>query len=337
MAAKTTSQLSFADGLIYRRAGVNEILDRVDQVIDWKRVEQVLDDQKVRGPGAPGYPSLVLFKAVLLAQWHNLSDEAMEAMLADRLSFQRFCGLGLSDPKPDHTTLWRYREALGASSKAARAFEEVQRQLCELGLILKQGTLIDATLVGAQAVPPPRPFKEEAADDASRKDERPPSLLVKSKTDGDAGWTRRGKERFFGYKAHVAVDLGSGLIRGQRLTGAEVNETSVADDLIQGDESTVYADKAYSTHARTAKLHAMGIHDMIQRRANKHWPLSRREVLRNKRISLIRGRVETVFAYFKRIFAYRRVRYFNAQRNTVQLTLLCMAYNLNKIGGAAKA
>ncbi len=336
MAAKTTSQLSFADGLIYRRAGVNEILDRVDQAIDWKRVEQILDDQKVRGPGAPGYPALVLFKAVLLAQWHNLSDEAMESMLADRLSFQRFCGLGLSDPKPDHTTLWRYREALGASSKASRAFEEVQRQLCELGLILKQGTLIDATLVGAQAVPPPPPPKGDTSDQAGSDGERPPSLLIKSKTDGDAGWTRRGKERFFGYKAHVAVDLGSGLIRSQRLTGAEVNETSVADDLIQGDESTVYADKAYSTHARTEKLHAMGICDMIQRRANKHWPLSRREVLRNKRISRIRGRVETVFAYFKRIFFYRRVRYFNAQRNSVQLALLCLAYNLNKVGSAAK-
>jgi IS5 family transposase len=90
MTAKTTSQMSFADGLIYRREGVNEMLDRVGLAIDWSRVDQVLVDHKPRRAGAPGYPALVLFKAVLLAQWHNLSDEAMEAMLADRLSFQRF-------------------------------------------------------------------------------------------------------------------------------------------------------------------------------------------------------------------------------------------------------
>ena len=338
MAAKTTPQMSLADGLVFRREGVNEALDRVAAAIDWAAVERTLSPPRPRGPGAPGYPAIVLFKAVLLAQWHSLSDEAMEAMLADRLSFQRFCGLGLADPKPDHTTLWRFREHLAANDLAQAAFAEVQRQLGARGLVLRQGTLIDATLLGAQAAAPPPPAATH--DAPAREDEsdtRPPSRLVRSAVDPDAGWTRRGNTRFFGYKAHIAVDQGSGLIRAQLLTGAEVNETSVADGLIQGDEAAVYADKAYDSHARSARLRELGIRNCIQRRGNKHHPPPRREVLRNARIGRVRGRVETVFAYFKRIFGYRRVSYFNAARNAVQLALLCLAYNLQKLQRMATA
>jgi IS5 family transposase len=327
---KGGGQMSFADGLVFRREGVNEVLDRVDRTIDWAAVDQLLDPPRPRGAGAPGYPALVLFKAVLLAQWHGLSDEAMEAMLADRLSFQRFCNLTLSDAKPDHTTLWRFREQMAKNNLAQAAFAEVQRQLDAKGFVLKRGTLIDATLLQAQATPPPRP--ERATPSNSTDDgERPESLLVRSDTDPDAGWTRRGRERFFGYKAHIAVDQHSGLIRGQILTGAQVNETVVADALIQGDESAVYADKAYDTHARRALLRQQGIKNCIQRRGNKHHKLTPSQERRNARIRHVRGRVETVFAYFKRIYSYRRVRYFNLARNSVQLALLCIAYNLHKL------
>jgi IS5 family transposase len=333
MVTKTHAQMSFADGLVYKREGVNEVLDRVAAAIDWSAIERVLSPPRPRGPGAPGYPALVLFKAVLLAQWHGLSDEALEAMLGDRLSFQRFCGLGLSDPKPDHTTLWRFREHLSANNLATAAFAEIDRQLQARGLVLKQGTLIDATLLGAQAVAPPHP-KNEPTPEADA-DSRPPSRLVRSTVDPDARWTRRGQTLFFGYKAHVAVDQGSGLIRAQLLTSAEVNETSVANELIQGDERAVYADKAYDTHARRARLKALGIKNRIQRRGNKHHAPTPRERLRNVLIGRVRGRVETVFAHFKRIFGYRRVRYFNAARNAVQLALLCTAYNLQKLARLA--
>jgi IS5 family transposase len=82
-----------------------------------------------------------LFKAVLLAQWNGLSDEAMEEMLADRLSFQNFCGLGLADPKPDHSTLRRFREALAESGLADGLFKEINRQLGDHGFFLCQGTV----------------------------------------------------------------------------------------------------------------------------------------------------------------------------------------------------
>jgi IS5 family transposase len=316
-----------ADGLVSRRKGLNDRLEQVATLIDWAALEHVLRSVAPAHRGAPGYAPLVLFKAVLLAQWHRLSDEAMEAALEDRLSFRRFCGLGLMDAVPDHTTLWRFREALGQANLAAAIFDEIDRQLERRGLMIKEGTLIDASLIAAQARPPAKP----ATPPPSAPGEPPRSLLIKSQVDPDAGWTRRGRTRFFGYKAHIGVDHGSGLIRRQALTGAEVNDTVVADALIVGDERAVYADKAYDTHARRARLKASGIKDRIQRRPNKHHPtLSARHTHRNNLIGRVRGRVETVWAFMKRILGYSRVRYFNGARNRVQFALLCMAYNLRR-------
>lgn len=327
MSEREHGQLSLADGLVRLRAGLNDRLDRASKLIDWGAVERRLAPVGRSDRGAPGYGALVLFKAVLLAQWHNLSDEAMEAALDDRVSFRRFCDLGLMDAVPDHSTLWRFREALGKAGLGEAVFAEIERQLEARGLMVKQGTLIDASLVAAQARPPRRPEQREAAAPG----ERPASLLCRSETDPDAGWTRRGRVRHFGYKAHVGVDAGSGLIRRQRLTGAEVNDTVVADDLVVGDERAVYADKAYDTHARRARLRAQGIKPRIQRRPNKHHPvLAARHVRRNELIGRVRSRVETVWAFMKRIWHFDRVRYFNAARNRTQFALLCIAYNLRR-------
>lgn len=325
MSQHEIGQLSFADALRNRKNRENERLVKIDGLIDWSKVEAQLQPLAPPKRGAPGYPALMLFKAVLLAQWNRLSDEAMETMLADRYSFQRFCGVGAADALPDHTTLWRFREALAASGLGDRLFAEINRQLDGHNLVLRQGTLIDATLVAAQAVkPPPGP-----ADDPGE-DGKPKSRLVKSQADPDAGWTKRGSRRVFGYKAHVGVDQGSGLIRSKAFTSAEVNETAVADELIMGDEQAVYADQAYDTHERRGRLKALGIKDRIQHRRNRHHPLKSSQTRHNILIGKIRGRVETVFGHLKRICGFARVRYFNKARNATSFTLLCIAYNLNK-------
>lgn len=339
MSERVRGQMSFADALARGRKGLNEWLDRVSGLIDWRPMERLLSPLAPPVRGAPGYAPIVLFKALLLAQWHGLSDEGTEAALDDRRSFRRFCAIGEAEPVPDHTTLWRFREALAKAELAQAAFAEIERQLEQRGLLIKQGTLIDASLIAAQARPPAQP-KASASDPAPASDAapasqaapgRPASLLVKSEIDPDAGWTRRGKARFFGYKAHVGVDQGSGLIRRQVLTGAEVNDTVMGDALIVGDERTVYADKAYDSHARRAALKAKRIKYRIQKRANKHRPtLSARDTRRNALIGRVRGRVETVWAFLKRVCGYRRVRYFNGIRNRAQFALLCIAYNLRK-------
>lgn len=326
MSERKLGQLGLADGLVSKRRGLNERLDQIGVLIDWAAVEKVLAPLAPSGRGAPGYPVLVLFKALLLAQWHSLSDEEVEAGLADRMSFRRFCGLALADEVPDHSTLWRFREALGKAGLAQAVFAEIDRQLDRRGMILRKGTLIDASLIAAQAHPPAKP-KDVPPTPAG---ERPKSLLERSMIDPDAGWTRRGFKRVFGYKAHIGVDQGSGIIRRQMLTGAEVNDTVVGDSLIVGDEAAVYADKAYDTHARRAWLKAQGIKAHIQKRPNKHHRLTARQTQRNQAIGKIRGRVETVWAHMKRVWNYRRVRYFNGRRNQVQFALLCIAYNLRR-------
>jgi transposase, IS5 family len=351
MSTRQTGQMSFVEAGLHRREGVNEELDRMAKLIDWAKIEACLAPLNPARRGAPGYPALLLFKAVLLAQWNGLSDEAMECMLADRWSFQRFCGQDPSAPGPDHSTLWRFREALAAAGIADEVFAEINRQLDGHGLILRKGTLIDATLVEAQAARPKPPKADAASPDngtaeaadattdpagattatgKAGKGKRPKSLLVNSGTDPDARWTRRGSALHFGYKGHIAVDQGSGLIRQQAFTSAEVNETMIADSLVIGDEKAVYADKAYDSHERSERLKAKGIKCRIQRRANKHHALTARETKRNTLIGKIRGRVETVFGFFKRIVGYRCVSYFNKARNAAQFALLCTAYNLYK-------
>jgi transposase, IS5 family len=186
---------------------------------------------------------------------YDLSDPALEEALLDRVSFRRFCGFALDAATPDETTLCRFRNALKDAGLGEALFQEVLRQLEAAGFVLKTGTLIDATLVRCAVRPPPP--GSTPRDQESR-----------SPHDPDANWTREGKARrlFFGYKAHIGIDQGSGLIRSRALTGAKTYESEVADALVMGDERAVYADKAYEKHARRAALKARGARDRIQHR-----------------------------------------------------------------------
>src|SRR6266849_1722733 len=143
---------------------------------------------------------------------------------------------------------------------------------------------------------------------------------------------KRGGGSHFGYKAHVAVDEGSGLIRKALLTSAKVNDSEVADELICGDEQTVYADKAYDSNARREKLARLGIGDGIMRRAR--WGTARHPdpelVARNLKLSPIRCAVERSFAAMKQWYGYQRVRYRGLARNGLQLHMMCIAINLRR-------
>jgi transposase, IS5 family len=307
-------QYTLAEALVGRKLGANETLDRIGQLVKWYRFEKLLGRLHVAGTGRPAYPSLVMFKALLLAQWYGLSDLGLEEALNDRLSFRRFAGLGLDGDTPDHTTLCRFRNDLAAAGLAKKLFEELNRQLERLGLVLKRGTLIDATLVEAATKPPAYGSDEEATD---------PEAAF-GKRSGRGGST-------YGFKAHVAVDQSSILIRDAILTPANINDTVVADELIQGDERAVYADAAYDTHDRRAALKARGIKDGIMHRPNKHHPeLPPRHRRRNRAISSIRARVETIFAILKRHYGYVRVRYRGLVKNQSHLHLLAIALNLRR-------
>ena len=312
---RQTGRPSFADEWIPEGLGRNGTLERIDAALDWERIAQVLAEVHAAPQGRPAYPPLTMLRVLLLQQWYAASDPAIEEALRDRISFRRFAGLGWDDGTPDHSTVSRFRKQLTERGLGERVFAELGRQLEERGLLVRQGTLIDATIVEAQA--------------------RRPAIGrgpgARSETDRDAAWTRKGGVSYFGYKAHLGMDEGSGLVRRARLTPANVNETEVADGLLAGDEAALYADKAYESKDRRARLRARGVKDRIMHRSHKnqralpHW-----QKRRNALIARVRAPVEQVFGTLKRSYRYRRVRYLGLDRNATELWLKLTAYNLRR-------
>ena len=301
---------SFLEAFLPEGIGRNESLDRIGDVVDWERLGGLIGGIYSAGEGRPSYPPMMMVKVMLLQQWYGASDPQMEEALRDRLSFRRFVGLGLHEESPDHSTISRFRGMLTERGLMGEMMEELNRQMEHKGLMVKAGTLMDATLVESQGR---RVSREEKA------------------TDKDAAWTHKGGRHHYGYKVHIGVDEGSGLIRKAVMTAANVNDTEVGDELISGDEKAVYADRAYDTHKRRGKLKGMGIEDRIMKRGNKHHPeVSEEDRRKNELISKVRSRVEKVFGTLKRTYGYSRVRYMGLERNTTEMRLKCMAYNLRR-------
>jgi transposase, IS5 family len=331
-------QLGFAEAFLSDTAGQNRRLARIEELIDWNAFVAHLPPPPAPGPGRPAYCALAMFKASLLAQWYQLSDPALEEALADRISFRRFCGFALDAKTPDETSFCRFRSALAIDGRGEQLLAELDRQLGMRGFLVKEGTMIDATLISAQARWPkedPRPpVAADKAGAAAPGGEKTPEKLA----DPDARFAKQGDKTIYGYKAHVAVDLGSGLVRRALLTPANVHDTKPADDLVIGDERAVYADKAYATHARRKALKARGIKDRIMHRPDKHHPiLPRWQARRNALIQPIRAAIERTFGTWKRGYGYRRVRYFSLIANAIELQLKCIAFNLRKAAALAAA
>ena len=158
-----------------------------------------------------------------MAQWYSLSDPELEEAINDRLSFQRFLGLSFTDAVPDETRFCRFRNRLAEEGLGERLFAMLAEQLDAKGLLVRRGSLIDATLIKAQPRPPRR---------------------GKPSIDAEAEWTSRGKDGHFGYKGHLSVDEGSGLIRRLALTGANFPESYMFEEMVSGDEAAVFGDKA---------------------------------------------------------------------------------------------
>ena len=247
---RSNGQLGLVEGFLAGGLGRNSRLDAIDAAIDWAAIERLVSIIYDAPEGRPSYPPLSLVKALLLQQWYGLSDVRLEEALSD-MSYRRFARLSLEDGTPDHSTISRFRMALRERKLDEALFEEVVLQLEQKGFVLKRGTLLDATLVEAQASKPGIGEGKGA----------------KSNIDSDADWTRNRGKSFFGYKAHVAVDDGSGMIRRAILTSAKTYESEVADDLISGDEEAIYADKAYEHKERRARLKAAGSHHASQPQA----------------------------------------------------------------------
>lgn len=310
MAVKRTGQMSFVEAFIGGKiGGSSSVLDQIAGLVKWYRFEKLLAGFNHGGAGHPAWPALVLFKGLLLQSLYGLSERELEEALADRLSFRRFAGLGLEETIPDHTVFNRFRNALIAQGLEKKLFDELDRQLEKAGVILKRGTMLDATLIEAVSRP-------GTAERASRDPD--------ARHGGKGGFT-------FGYKAHVGVDEGSGIIRSETTTPANVPDTVPADGLIRGDEKRVWADAAYDTKARRARLQAAGVKARIARRPNKHHPeLPPRFKRYNRLIARHRAAVETTFATWKNRMGLTVIRYVGLAKAQAQITFAAIAFNLRR-------
>jgi IS5 family transposase len=311
MSGKT--QIGLVEALLDPKLGANRKLERLNGLLDWTPLEQVARQLRRSETGRPPYAALAMLKALYLQALYDLSDPGLEEALMDRLSFRRFCGFALDAGTPDETTICRFRALAG--DLLLVAFAEINSQLDAKGLILRKGTLMDATLIASC--------------------DRPPSAEVGlgegHAQEPDADWTRKEGKAFFGYKAHIGVDRGSGLIRRVILTSAKVYESQVAEHLICGDERAVYGDKAYEHKDRRARLKAAGIKDRIMHRRHKYLPaLPHWQQRRNALIARHRAPVEAVFSAFKRLYGLNRARCRSLARNASRLIAIATVYNLRR-------
>lgn len=349
MSVRESGQFSFVDALMPQSGGGR--LDRLSSLVKWYRFEKHLNRlRNDKSAGRPAYKPLVMFKALLLQSLYGLSDMELEEALYDRLSFKRFVGLSLDEAVPDHSTLCRFRNLLIGEGMLETLFEELDRQLDAAGLILRRGTMLDATIIETTSARPPNSGNgalDEAAKQLGHQNLEHGQLGHERQeheglggqgngdrvSDPDARFVKRqGKAgSSYGYKAHMGVDQGSGLIRKVVTTPANVNDTSVADQLIIGDEACVLADAAYHTHERQKRLKARGIKPRLMRRPNKHQPVLPPRLARfNRLVAKRRAAVETTFATLKNRMGLGVIRYRGIAKAEAQVLMASIAFNMRR-------
>lgn len=310
MVRREEQQISLADALVYERVSGNKVLTQIEEHVDWNPLRLRLEKlYRTEGAGRPAFPVITMFKVLLLQNLYHLSDPAAEEAISDRLSFRRFLGLNLDQPVPDHSTIHRFRDRIAGHIDELLAL--LNRQLEAQGLVLKQGTLVDATLV--------------------RSSSRQPGSGPTSSFDQDASWTKQYDRSHYGYRGHLGVDQGSELIRRADFTTAHINDARRFEDMVSGDEAAVYADKAYYSHERSAWLQQQGMTDGIKKQLPQKRGHDRQAVLDfNRCVERVRRPVEHVMGTLKRHYHFARCRYRTLQRNRCHFLLVCICYNLKR-------
>lgn len=278
--------------------------------------------------GRPAFPTEVMVRILVLKRLNNHSDEQMEYQLLDRMSYQRFCGLENSSNIPDRTTIWLFAKRIGEAGALA-LFEGVHAQLMRHGYMARGGQIIDATLI-----PAPKQKMSKSERQCIEQGEVPEdwSQAKRRQKDLDATWTCKHGKHHFGYKISVNVDKRYKVIRKIYTDTASTHDSQHFDGLLDEDNTSrdVYADKAYPSAERSAKLKEAGYRNHIQRKGKRGKPLSDCQQRRNHRIAKKRARVEHVFAAFSQMGG-KLVRTIGQARANFSMTMLATCYNLKRL------
>lgn len=282
--------------------------------------------------GRRPWDEVLIFKVLVLQALYNLSDEAMEYQLRDRLSFMRFAGLGLEDAVPDAKTLWLYREALAKAGAVETLFDLFDGYLKANGYLAMGGQIIDATIVAA---PRQRNSRE---DNATVKAGQTPEAWERQpaknqQKDKDARWTKKHGRSHFGYKNHVCIDRRHKLVRRYAVSSASVHDSQKLEDLLDPDNtaSAVWADSAYRSKEAEEKLAARGFKSWIHHRGCRGKPLTARQEAANKTRSSVRARVEHVFGSQHTSMGGKIVRTIGIVRASIKIGMQNLAYNMRRL------
>lgn len=333
-------QMGFFD-LSNRYAGLDAKADplvKLNAMVPWEDFRPRLEAVWRRPPGErkskagrKPWDAVVIFKAIVLCELYNLSDEQFEYQLRDRLSFMRFLGLGLEDRVPDATTVWLYREQLVQAEVVDELFDAFDAHLKAQGWLAMGGQMIDASIV---PVPKQRNGRDEnaaikAGETPKGWDDKPARRRQK---DTDARWTKKHGKSHYGYKNHVNVDRRHKLIRRYKVTDAAVHDSQALDDVLDGDNtaSEVWADSAYRSAEIEAKLRERGLKSRIHRKAQRNRPLRKREQQGNRTRSKVRARVEHVFGAQVNDMGGTLVRSIGIARAKARIGLKNLAYNMRR-------
>lgn len=348
-------QMSFGSMEMMQRVRKDSTLSKVNLFINWEALRPQLTGlykrESSHAGGQEPFDPLIMFKAILLGQWHSLSDPKLEEALQVRIDFMQFCGLTMSDAVPDETTLCRFRNRLIHANKLDLLLASINAQLQQQNLMLKAatGAVIDATLIQS-AARPTKSITVETDQDGQAitfEDGSNPGVSCTEKTsvDGDATWVKKGKKSHYGYRSYVTAEETEGFICGVHTAPAnesEMNHFVPAIDKAHIAPTRVYADKGYASAKNRSHLHQRKIKSAIMHKAQRNKPLSARQIKANKLISRRRYIIEQCFGTAKRLFGMARASYISTIKVNAQVIMKGICMNLLKaankilIGAAVK-
>jgi IS5 family transposase len=301
-----------------KRTRKREFLDEMNLVVPWTELVSLIA-QHAPTPGAKGgrppFAVRTMLRIHFLQQWFNLSDPAMEEALYDTPMFREFAGLDQGEENlPDESTILRFRHLLEQHNLSLQLLATVNATLADKGLLLKSGTVVDATLIAA-----PSSTKNNSG-------ERDPEMHQ----------TKKGNQWHFGMKAHIGVDAESGLVHPVKATAANAHDITQASELLHGDETDVFADSGYrGVHKRdeVIKDHPevhwyVAMMPSHRKALDKETPMGSIMEALEKTKARIRAKVEHPFRVIKRQFGYVKVRYRGLAKNTAQLHTLFALSNI---------
>jgi IS5 family transposase len=287
-------------------------LGEMDKVVPWEVLLTLIEPSYPTSGrrGRPPMPASTMLRIHFMQQWYALGDPAMEDALYEIESMRRFAGLELNeDAIPDETTILKFRRFLEQHGLAAKILDAVNAHLGQQGLLLRQGTIVDATII-------------QAPSSTKNRDKQ---------RDPDMRQTKKGQQWYFGMKAHIGVDVESGLVHTVTTTPANVGDVTEVDKLLHGQEKTVHADAGYQGAEKQAAKRGRTWHIAAKRGRVKAMPEGElKDAVKHTEHmkAAVRAKVEHPFRVVKRQFGYQKVRFKGLLKNTAQILTLFALSNL---------